>query len=62
MSLNQANNKTLLPGQEYPEKNEDIIAAKLIKLLEDQMLMIHGNNKQQSKNQQKMKGFVKAEI
>ena len=62
MSLNQANNKTLLPGQEYPEKNEDIIAAKIIKLLEDQMVRIYGNNKQLRQIHPKMNGFVKAKF
>ena len=62
MSSMQANNKTLLPGQEYPEKNEDIIAAKIIKLLEDQMLRLYGKNKQLRQIHPKMNGFVKAEF
>lgn len=61
MSSMQANNK-LLPGREYPEKNEDIIAAKIIKLLEDQMLRMYGKKKQLRQIHPKMNGFVKAEF
>lgn len=59
----QANNKTLLPGHEYPEKDEDIIAGKIVKLLEDQMLRTYANKTKQLRQiHPKMNGFVKAEF
>ncbi len=59
-----AKNKSLLPGQEYPEKNEEKIAEKIVKLLQDQMLRLYGKNKEKQLRQihPKMNGCVKAEF
>jgi hypothetical protein len=64
MKSTQAKNKTLLPGQEYPEKNEDKIAGKIIKLLQNQMLRLYEKNKKKQLRQihPKMNGCVKAEF
>ena len=62
MNAKDASNKTLVIGQEYPEKNEDIVAGKIVKLLEDQMLRMYGKNKQLRQIHPKMNGFVKAEF
>jgi catalase len=64
MKANEAKNKTLLPGQEYPEKNEEKIADKIVKLLQDQMLRLYEKNKKKQLRQihPKMNGCVKAEF
>ena len=64
MSTNQVNNKTLLPGHEYPEKDEDKFAGKIVKLLQNQMLRIYAKNeaKQLRQIHPKMNGCVKAEF
>ena len=56
--------KTLLPGQEYPEKDEDKLAGKIVKLLQNQMLRIYAKNeaKQLRQIHPKMNGCVKAEF
>ncbi|MEO8862128.1 MAG: catalase family protein [Ginsengibacter sp.] len=56
-------NKKKLPGQEHPEKNEDEITARIIKLLKDQMLRFYGNHEKQKRQiHPKMNGCVKAEF
>ena len=64
MKATQANDKILLPGQEYPEKNENQTAEKIIKLLKDQMLRMYAKNtaKQLRQIHPKMNGCVKAEF
>ncbi len=64
MIAKQAKNKTLLPGQEYPEKNENTIADKIVKLLQDQMLRLYAkkDEKQLRQIHPKMNGCVKAEL
>jgi hypothetical protein len=64
MSTHQVNNKTLLPGHEYPEKNEDKVAGKIVKLLQNQMLRMYAKNeaKQLRQIHPKMNGCVKAEF
>ena len=63
MNSKQENNQTLLIGQEYPEKNEEKTAAKIVKLLEDQMDRVYKKNAKQLRQiHPKMNGFVKAEF
>ena len=63
MNANQAKNKTLLPGHEYPEKNEDKVAKQIVKLLQNQMLRIYENETKQLRQiHPKMNGCVKAEF
>jgi len=64
MSVLQANKKALLPGKEYPEKNEEKIADKIVALLKAQMLRFYGKNKEKQLRQihPKMNGCVKAEF
>ena len=64
MKATQANDKILLPGQEYPEKNENQTAEKIVKLLKDQMLRMYAKNtaKQLRQIHPKMNGCVKAEF
>ncbi|KAA9041262.1 catalase family protein [Ginsengibacter hankyongi] len=64
MKSTQAKNKTLLPGQEYPEKNEEQIAGKIVELLQKQMLRLYNKNNQKQLRQihPKMNGCVKAEF
>jgi hypothetical protein len=63
MNSKQDNNQTLLIGHEYPEKNEEEIAAKIVKLLEDQMNRMYKKNAKQLRQiHPKMNGFVKAEF
>ena len=63
MNSRQDNNKTLLIGQEYPEKNEEKIAAKIVTLLQDQMNRMYKKNAKQLRQiHPKMNGFVKAEF
>lgn len=64
MKLTQAKNTILLPGQEYPEKNEDKIAGKIVQLLQNQMLRLYdkNNRKQLRQIHPKMNGCVKAEF
>ena len=59
-----AKNKTLQPGQEYPERNEEKTAEKIVKLLQAQMLRLYGKNKEKQLRQihPKMNGCVKAEF
>ena len=54
----------LLPGHEYPEKDEEKIAQKIIKLLKDQMLRMYAKNEKRQLRQihPKMNGCVKAEV
>jgi Catalase len=56
--------KTLLPGQEYPEKDEDKFADKIVKLLQHQMLRLYAKNEEKQLRQihPKMNGCVKAEF
>jgi len=64
MKATQAKNKILLPGQEYPEKNEEKIAGKIVELLKNQMLRLYEKNKKKQLRQihPKMNGCVKAEF
>lgn len=64
MTATQAKNKMLLPGQEYPEKNEEKIADKIVQLLQNQMLRLYkkDNEKQLRQIHPKMNGCVKAEF
>jgi catalase len=64
MKATQAKIKTLLPGQEYPEKNEEKFADKIIKLLQNQMLRLYEKPKTKQLRQihPKMNGCVKAEF
>jgi hypothetical protein len=64
MSTNQVDNKTLLPGHEYSEKDEDEVAHKIVKLLKDQMVRLYAKNntKQLRQIHPKMNGCVKAEF
>jgi len=64
MSTNQLNNKTLLPGHEYPEKDEEKLAGKIVNLLKNQMLRVYAKNKAKQLRQihPKMNGCVKAEF
>ena len=63
MSKKNSVDKILLPGKEYPEKNEEKIAEKVIKLLQDQMLRMYANKKKQFRQiHPKMNGCVKAEF
>jgi len=59
-----AKNKTLLPGQEHPEKNEEKTAEKIVTLLQNQMLRLYekNNEKQLRQIHPKMNGCVKAEF
>ena len=59
-----AKNKTLQTGQEYPEKNEEKTAEKIVKLLQNQMLRLYGKNNEKQLRQihPKMNGCVKAEF
>jgi hypothetical protein len=54
----------LLPGKEYPKNDEAIIAGKMVKLLQDQMLRMYAknNSKQLRQIHPKMNGCVKAEF
>ena len=64
MKATQGKNNSLLPGREYPEKNENKTADKIIKLLKDQMLRMYikNNAKQLRQIHPKMNGCVKAEF
>ncbi|HEY5465213.1 MAG TPA: catalase family protein [Hanamia sp.] len=64
MVTNQSNITTLLPGQEYPQKNEDTVAHQIVKLLQDQMIRMYDkkNKKQRRQIHPKMNGCVKAEF
>jgi hypothetical protein len=64
ISANMTNNKTLLLGSEYPEKDEGKIAGKIVKLLQDQVLRLYAKNKEKQLRQihPKMNGCVKAEF
>ncbi|MEO8413028.1 MAG: catalase family protein [Ginsengibacter sp.] len=64
MSTKQANEKAIYPGREYPEKNEEKIAADIVKLLQAQMLRMYAKNKAKQLRQihPKMNGCVKAEF
>ena len=64
MSVLQANKKTLLPGREYPEKNEEKTADKIVALLKAQMLRFYGKNNEKQLRQihPKMNGCIKAEF
>ncbi|MEO8764227.1 MAG: catalase family protein [Ginsengibacter sp.] len=64
MSVNQVNKSALLPGKEYPEKDEDKFAYKIISLLQNQVLRLYekGTSKQLRQIHPKMNGCVKAEF
>jgi catalase len=63
MKAKQANDKILLPGQECLEKNEEKIAEKIVKLLQDQMLRMYPTKKKQLRQiHPKMNGCVRAEF
>ena len=64
MNTKEATNKTLLIGQEYPEKDDALVANKIVKLLQDQMLRIYAKKgeKQLRQIHPKMNGCVKAEF
>jgi len=64
MVNNQSNIITLLPGQEYPQKNEDTVAHQIVKLLQDQMIRMYDKNNKKQRRQihPKMNGCVKAEF
>lgn len=64
MSTKQTADKILLPGHEYPEKDEEKIAEKIVKLLQDQMLRMYAKNNEKQLRQihPKMNGCVKAEF
>ena len=64
MNTNKVNNKPFLPGNEYPEKNEDKIAGKIVTLLQNQMLRKYAKKgaKQLRQIHPKMNGCVKAEF
>jgi len=64
MNTNPAKNKTVLPGHEYPEKDEDKFAGKIVTLLQNQMLRLYekNNEKQLRQIHPKMNGCVKAEF
>ena len=64
MNKKRVNYKTLLPGHEYPEKDEEKIADKIVKLLQNQMLRLYAKNdaKQLRQIHPKMNGCVKAEF
>ena len=59
-----ARNKTFQTGQEYPEKNEEKIAEKIVTLLQNQMLRLYSKNNEKQLRQihPKMNGCVKAEF
>lgn len=64
MSKPQTDNKTLFPGHEYPVKDEDKVAYKIVTLLQNQMLRFYetGKTKQLRQIHPKMNGCVKAEF
>jgi hypothetical protein len=63
MKQNQAKNNKLLPAQEHPEKDEEKIAEKIVKLLQDQMLRLYPKGEKQKRQiHPKMNGCVKAEF
>jgi hypothetical protein len=57
-----SNKKNLLPGQEYPEKDEGKVAHEIVKLLQAQMLRMYEKKKQLRQIHPKMNGCVKAEF
>jgi hypothetical protein len=64
MNTNQPVKENLLPGREYPGKDEDKVAAGMLKLLKDEMLRIYPGKKDKQLRQihPKMNGCVKAEF
>ncbi len=64
MIANQTTDKTLLAGREYPRKDEDKIADKIVQLLKAQMLRFYAGDKTKQLRQihPKMNGCVKAEF
>jgi catalase len=58
-----SSNKKKLPGQEYPEKNEEEITLRIIALLKDQMSRFYSDKQKQARQiHPKMNGCVKAEF
>ena len=60
----QINKQRLLAGHEYPEKDEEKIAQKIVELLQNQMLRMYSKNGEKQRRQihPKMNGCVKAEF
>jgi len=65
MNVSQSNNNIPEPGREYPEPDENIIASKMVKMMQDQMLRIYppgSGRKQLRQVHAKLYGCVKAEF
>jgi hypothetical protein len=66
MNANQSAKEALLPGREYPTKDEEKVAADIVKLLQDEMLRMYPfpttGKKQLRQIHPKMNGCVKAEF
>jgi catalase len=62
MATKQENKTVLLPGKEYPEKDEEKVAHEIVKLLQAQMLRMYENKKQLRQIHPKMNGCIKAEF
>lgn len=64
MAIIQNHKITLVPGKEYPQKDEDKTAHEIVKLLQDQMLRMYEKKEKKQLRQihPKMNGCVKAEF